>query len=98
MVLDEYGVKNGLTTEREIGFLQFWNYSFSSLQYLLAVYNSLAIVIFFSNVAGASSQLTVYHGYVASSYHTGIISGFTLISSYMENVASSGKMASISDF
>ncbi|KAK7348729.1 hypothetical protein VNO80_23371 [Phaseolus coccineus] len=41
---------------------------------------------------GASNQLTVYHGYVASSYHTGIISGFTLISSYMENVASSGKM------
>lgn len=41
---------------------------------------------------GAYNQLTVYHGYVASSYHTGIISGFTLISSYMENVASSGKM------
>ncbi|XP_027917593.1 methyltransferase-like protein 13 [Vigna unguiculata] len=41
---------------------------------------------------GASNQLTVYHGYVASSYHTGIISGFTLISSYMETVASSGKM------
>ncbi|XP_020215678.1 eEF1A lysine and N-terminal methyltransferase isoform X2 [Cajanus cajan] len=43
---------------------------------------------------GASSHLTltVYHGYLASSYHTGIISGFTLISSYMENVASSGKM------
>ncbi|KEH20656.1 eEF1A lysine and N-terminal methyltransferase isoform X2 [Medicago truncatula] len=40
----------------------------------------------------AYNQLTVYHGYVASSYHTGIISGFTLISSYMENVASSGKM------
>ncbi|RDX83576.1 Methyltransferase-like protein 13, partial [Mucuna pruriens] len=45
---------------------------------------------------GASSQLTVYHGYLPSSYHTGIISGFTLISSYMENVALSGKMASIS--
>nr|KYP67778.1 Methyltransferase-like protein 13 [Cajanus cajan] len=46
---------------------------------------------------GASSHLTltVYHGYLASSYHTGIISGFTLISSYMENVASSGKMAII---
>ncbi|WVZ26536.1 hypothetical protein V8G54_005080 [Vigna mungo] len=43
--------------------------------------------------AGASNQLTVYHGYVASSYHTGIISGFMLISSYMETVASSGKMA-----
>ncbi|XP_052732304.1 uncharacterized protein LOC108342913 isoform X2 [Vigna angularis] len=42
--------------------------------------------------AGASNQLTVYHGYVASSYHTGIISGFMLISSYMETVASSGKM------
>nr|XP_027191646.1 methyltransferase-like protein 13 isoform X3 [Cicer arietinum] len=43
-------------------------------------------------IDGASNQLTVYHGYVASSYHTGIISGFSLISSYMENVASSGKM------
>ncbi|KAJ1407277.1 S-adenosyl-L-methionine-dependent methyltransferase [Sesbania bispinosa] len=41
---------------------------------------------------GTSSQLTVYHGYLASSYHTGIISGFTLISSYMESAASSGKM------
>ncbi|XP_061372996.1 uncharacterized protein LOC133315400 isoform X1 [Gastrolobium bilobum] len=41
---------------------------------------------------GASSHLTVYHGYVASSYHTGIISGFALISSYMESVATSGKM------
>ncbi|KAK7400091.1 hypothetical protein VNO78_11291 [Psophocarpus tetragonolobus] len=44
------------------------------------------------NSVGGSSQLTVYHGYIVSSYHTGIISGFTLISSYMENVASSGKM------
>ncbi|XP_045821203.1 eEF1A lysine and N-terminal methyltransferase [Trifolium pratense] len=41
---------------------------------------------------GAYNQMTVYHGYLASSYHTGIISGFTLISSYMKNVASSGKM------
>ncbi|KAK2384215.1 eEF1A lysine and N-terminal methyltransferase [Trifolium repens] len=41
---------------------------------------------------GAYNQMTVYHGYLASSYHTGIISGFTLVSSYMENVASSGKM------
>ena len=40
--------------------------------------------------------MTVYHGYVASSYHTGIISGFMLISSYMESVASSGKMVSTS--
>ncbi|KAK7247088.1 hypothetical protein RIF29_41965 [Crotalaria pallida] len=40
----------------------------------------------------ASKQLTVYHGYLASSYHTGIISGFMLISSYMETVASGGKM------
>ncbi|GAU32171.1 hypothetical protein TSUD_68420 [Trifolium subterraneum] len=35
---------------------------------------------------GAYNQMTVYHGYLASSYHTGIISGFTLISSYMETV------------
>lgn len=54
--------------------------------------------MFSVDVAGAYNQLAVYHGYVASSYHSGIISGFTLISSYMEKVASSGKMASISDF
>ncbi|MED6130775.1 hypothetical protein PIB30_003795 [Stylosanthes scabra] len=40
----------------------------------------------------ARKQLAVYHGYAASSYHTGIISGFMLISSYMESVKSSGKM------
>lgn len=51
--------------------------------------------MFSVDVAGAYNQLTVYHGYVASSYHSGIISGFTLISSYMENVASNGKTASI---
>ncbi|KAJ7971670.1 methyltransferase-like protein 13 [Quillaja saponaria] len=39
-----------------------------------------------------SIQLAVYHGYLASSYHTGIISGFILISSYLESVASCGKM------
>ncbi|XP_058731713.1 uncharacterized protein LOC131603429 isoform X2 [Vicia villosa] len=44
-----------------------------------------------SSKSKKDNQLTVYHGYVASSYHSGIISGFTLISSYMENVASSGK-------
>lgn len=67
------------------------------MQYLLAfIILTIVNVIFFPDVAGASSQWTVYHGYVASSYHTGIISGFTLISSYLENVASSGKMASIS--
>ncbi|KAK8571667.1 hypothetical protein V6N13_047325 [Hibiscus sabdariffa] len=37
-----------------------------------------------------SSKMKVYHGYLASSYHTGIISGFSLISSYLENVASVG--------
>ncbi|XP_024026102.1 methyltransferase-like protein 13 [Morus notabilis] len=37
------------------------------------------------------NQLKVYHGYLASSYHTGILSGFVLISSYMESVASSNK-------
>ncbi|KAL1323314.1 hypothetical protein HN51_033651 [Arachis hypogaea] len=40
----------------------------------------------------ARNQFAVYHGYAASSYHTGIISGFMLISSYMESVTSSGKM------
>ncbi|KAL9411310.1 hypothetical protein AB3S75_044996 [Citrus x aurantiifolia] len=38
-----------------------------------------------------SGKLKVYHGYLASSYHMGIISGFTLISSYLESVASVGK-------
>lgn len=38
-----------------------------------------------------SNQLKVYHSYLASAYHTGIISGFVLISSYMESVVSTGK-------
>ncbi|KAF3456615.1 hypothetical protein FNV43_RR01269 [Rhamnella rubrinervis] len=43
--------------------------------------------------AEPSHQLKVYHGYMASSYHTGILSGFMLISSYMGSVASTGKSA-----
>ncbi|KAF7837007.1 methyltransferase-like protein 13 [Senna tora] len=43
-------------------------------------------------ISEASNQLTVDHGYLASSYHTGIISGFMLISTYMQSMASSGKM------
>ncbi|CAN6722659.1 unnamed protein product [Malus baccata var. baccata] len=35
-----------------------------------------------------SHQLKVYHGYLASSYHTGIISGLMLISSYLESMSS----------
>ncbi|KAM2404298.1 hypothetical protein EV1_031297 [Malus domestica] len=38
-----------------------------------------------------SHQLKVYHGYLASSYHTGIISGLMLISSYLESMASAQK-------
>ncbi|OMO88574.1 Methyltransferase type 11 [Corchorus olitorius] len=38
----------------------------------------------------SSSKMKVNHGYLASSYHTGIISGFSLISSYLESVASTG--------
>lgn len=52
----------------------------------------------FWDVTESSSQLTVYHGYLASSYHTGIISGIMLISSYMESMASNGKMVSIFNF
>ncbi|CAK9136523.1 unnamed protein product [Ilex paraguariensis] len=37
-----------------------------------------------------SNDLKVDHNYLASSYHTGIISGFMLISSYLESVASTG--------
>ncbi|KAK9183511.1 hypothetical protein WN944_026664 [Citrus x changshan-huyou] len=43
------------------------------------------------DVIDSGNQLKVYHGYLASSYHMGIISGFTLISSYLESVASVGK-------
>ncbi|KAI9075741.1 hypothetical protein K1719_042227 [Acacia pycnantha] len=43
-------------------------------------------------VGEATNQSAVYHGYLASSYHTGIISGLMLISSYMESMKSSGKM------
>ncbi|PWA56281.1 S-adenosyl-L-methionine-dependent methyltransferases superfamily protein [Artemisia annua] len=41
-------------------------------------------------VVDSSSGLSVDHGYLASSYHSGIVSGFMLISSYLERVASSG--------
>ncbi|CAN0875326.1 eEF1A lysine and N-terminal methyltransferase [Linum grandiflorum] len=39
----------------------------------------------------SSSVLQVYHDYLASSYHLGIISGFVLITSYLENMAAAGK-------
>ncbi|XP_019059755.1 PREDICTED: methyltransferase-like protein 13 isoform X2 [Tarenaya hassleriana] len=39
--------------------------------------------------------LRVSHDYLASSYHAGIISGFTLISSYLKNVESSGQMVHV---
>ncbi|KAJ9541614.1 hypothetical protein OSB04_028120 [Centaurea solstitialis] len=44
-----------------------------------------------SLIDDASNDLYVDHGYLASSYHSGIISGFMLISSYLERVASSGR-------
>ncbi|XP_076943336.1 uncharacterized protein LOC143613546 [Bidens hawaiensis] len=40
---------------------------------------------------GAGNDLSVDHAYIASSYHSGTISGFMLISSYLENMVSSGK-------
>ncbi|XP_048610636.1 eEF1A lysine and N-terminal methyltransferase [Brassica napus] len=36
--------------------------------------------------------MKVSHDYLASSYHAGIISGFTLVSSYLKKAESSGKM------
>lgn len=42
-------------------------------------------------VVDTSNDLSVNHGYLASSYHSGIISGFMLISSYLERMASSGR-------
>ncbi|RVW99830.1 hypothetical protein CK203_029137 [Vitis vinifera] len=42
-------------------------------------------------IVGSSNNLKVYHNYLASSYHMGIISGFMLISSYLESVASTGR-------
>ncbi|KAL9689097.1 hypothetical protein QQ045_033528 [Rhodiola kirilowii] len=38
-----------------------------------------------------SNNLKVYHGYLASAYHIGIISGLTLISSHLEIVSSTEK-------
>ncbi|KAL8258500.1 hypothetical protein R6Q59_026453 [Mikania micrantha] len=45
------------------------------------------------SAADASNDLSVDHGYLASSYHSGILSGFMLISSYLERMASSGRTA-----
>lgn len=38
--------------------------------------------------------MKVSHDYLASAYHAGIISGFTLVSSYLKKAESSGKMVS----
>lgn len=59
-----------------------------------ALLSACTLIIVFSFLE-PSGKLSAYHGYLASSYHTGIISGFTLISSYLENVASAGKMVRI---
>ncbi|GAV59000.1 Methyltransf_11 domain-containing protein [Cephalotus follicularis] len=40
----------------------------------------------------SSNRPKVYHDYLVSSYHMGIVSGFMLISSYLESVASSGNL------
>ncbi|XP_028064961.1 eEF1A lysine and N-terminal methyltransferase isoform X1 [Camellia sinensis] len=45
-----------------------------------------------SLIEDSSDFLKVDHNYLASSYHTGIISGFMLISSYLESASSTGRM------
>ncbi|XP_010510163.1 PREDICTED: methyltransferase-like protein 13 isoform X4 [Camelina sativa] len=44
------------------------------------------------NQESSGPLMKVSHDYLASSYHTGIISGFTLVSSYLKNAESCGKM------
>ncbi|KAG8375987.1 hypothetical protein BUALT_Bualt09G0016200 [Buddleja alternifolia] len=45
-----------------------------------------------SHGEASSSKMEVYHNYLASSYHNGIISGLMLISKHLEEVASAGGM------
>ncbi|CAA6659906.1 unnamed protein product [Spirodela intermedia] len=45
-----------------------------------------------SHRRGSRSNLKVDHGYLASSYHSGIISGFILVASALEDAASCGKL------
>ncbi|KAA8548383.1 hypothetical protein F0562_000067 [Nyssa sinensis] len=45
-----------------------------------------------SKIDESSMDLKVDHNHLASSYHTGIVSGFMLISSYLESAASTGRM------
>ncbi|XP_009630390.1 uncharacterized protein [Nicotiana tomentosiformis] len=45
-----------------------------------------------SSSDGLNDNLKVDHSYLASSYHTGIISGFMLISSHLDSLASTGGM------
>ncbi|KAL0863717.1 hypothetical protein Bca101_042835 [Brassica carinata] len=44
------------------------------------------------NQESSGPVMRVSHDYLASSYHAGIISGFTLVSSYLKKAESSGKM------
>lgn len=73
-----------------------WVRVFLCLCYILEVWLLHAILYWLIDaysvaIVGSSNNLKVYHNYLASSYHMGIISGFMLISSYLESVASTGR-------
>lgn len=60
----------------------------------VAILIFMYLLIHLFNFIEPSHHLEVYHGYMASSYHTGILSGFVLISSYMESLTAAGKSVS----
>lgn len=62
--------------------------------YLFMVYLSLSLLLLsVLNAVDSNNSLRIDHDYLASSYHSGIISGLMLISSYLrEMVAKGGKV------
>lgn len=55
----------------------------------------LSLLFCFVSISDTSGPIMkVSHDYLASAYHAGIISGFTLVSSYLKKAESSGKMVS----
>lgn len=57
------------------------------------IHESLLVTLFVI-VLEVNNHLKIRHNYLASSYHNGIISGFMLISTYLETVASTGRTVS----
>lgn len=62
---------------------------------MVLLFVQLVLKFYHLIVIDSINKLKVYHGYLASSYHMGIISGFILNYSHLESIISSGQRVRI---